>query len=699
MKKTLLLCCAAALTAGASAAVKTDVLDLETIETLATLEDVQLDEYEGYLQGSTFNLDGSFTDSGVTYKIGRVFKNGENIKFGYQGFLATEENPDGLYVQSVKVVLADPENVYSQSYLYTRDTKVTYKDGYGGLQPEVGYNYDTYNEYPGNTKIEPESWGQQGGSTFKVEGPYTHMVLQPVDNPIIRIEVTWDTSAPVAQVKTPDIMFGQDATGNYPSPLSVRFQCQTPGSTACYTVTRNGEAYLNGELVLTDDYNADVITVEGQPDDVIAVTLVCKKDGFKDSDEVTKSVTLTLPGLSAPAGDLFGYGWFEAVTGRPYVITNPNGVGTLHYAVNGGEETTTDEAQVSLTVPGKPGDEFTVSAWITADGYIASQTKEFNAVVYTNVLATPYFSLDDGEVRPNTTITANSNDSWRGGQFKYRVNDGEWVLTENTESVRVPVEGSLKLEVQLLAATEGDNTYFVDSEIAEGNWTVEPVDPEYHYAVSPYDFFEANEGEEKYCYFYSMNGQTIKGTVNGVEFEHLGNCYHNWNYSENCYQTPYFYWSGANSTHMFRNNDAINGIAKVKFDFEGSNDPLNLYFSDSHIADVQNLPSDCQEVYLNGDEADGKWLDLAAYDQANGTSASGKKYFALVPGNQNVYPNIQRLMLEKEGYVSGIAEMGTATEGATRYYGLDGVEVSADKLAGGIYVKVQNGKASKVAVK
>lgn len=699
MKKTLLpvLCVAAACGLANAATVKTDIIDLETVQLAAAAEGLTVplagnDDFAS----ANLNIDGDFMESGITYKVGFLQDSEDYMRFMYSGFISTVDNPDNLYISEIRVVVPETGYYYGGN-LYVRETPVEY---HGDIpSPNVGYSWDLGGTYPGNSQIFCES----DGKTFKIEEPYKHMVFQPSDAvQISKIEIDWTDEAPVPQVKTPSINFQADATGAYPSPLTVNITCGTVGATVNWSVTNNGTPAESGSAVVESEWTPISFTVTGNDGDRIVITAVGTKEGFSDSQSATGSVTISLPGLNAPYSPVF-YGW-DAVLGATYTIANNNEVGTLHYTVNG-VASTTEEKSVTLTVTGNIGDNYAVEAWITEPGYTESRHCTFEGAIVTNKLKAPEFDPASGELRSGTTVMVNDEESWKGKCYAIRINGGEWEETDDNYSYKYKVTEAVTIEAKLIAQTEGEYSYYIDSDVTTAVYTVEALDPELHYAVTPHIFFDPEtdlyDNGELYCYFYATAAEPSKtGETNGVQFELTGNSQHNWNFSDNCFYDPYFDLNGLYKN--VRNNNPIPGtISRVKVDYDGSKTEVLLHFSNSRIDDIENLPSDTQTYTLDGQALDGQWLNLSELSEQTGSDLSNKKYFALSPKmNEWGYANssIQRILLEK-GQGSGIEGVCESDADAVVYYDLNGMRVNADRLGAGIYVKVAGGKSSKVIVK
>lgn len=682
MKKSLLFSLLAAGALSATAADVVDVIDLDQMQIAAAMEGVEIpDGPYGY--GSVFlTLDGDLTESGCSYKVGYLAYNETYLYFRYSGFLTNIDNPNGYYLEKVvyNYPLSSQYDIYSGS-VYGRSEAVGFHmDGADNMVPNVGYDYSTYQPYPGNTTIDSNEYDYRN---YPVEAPLQYVVCQPCDNKSITIEIHWSKTAPVPQVKTPVLEIRPDATGAYPSGTLAQMTCVTNPCTLNYTITRNGEAYAQAAAELESQWSPVSVALDGEPGDVFDVSCYASREGYTDSETVTASCTLTLPGLRAPEGDMFSsWGGWSAVQNRPYVVRNPNGVGTMYVTVDGVQYAVKEES-LELEVLGEVGDTFSISAYITAEGHTPSEEVSFTGDIESNKIATPWISPDTDEVIAGTEISFSSSNAWVGSSIIYRINGGEWIDTGATWTQYYTVTEDVLIEVQVLADTEGEYSYYTDSDIASRYYKIEVLDPETTIVLKPVDF-----APDLYAYWDTLNYTTVNQDGAAVDWEYFGNIQ---SYNE------VFTMSG---TAYLRNlTEVSDGIYGFKLNQENEwQSNMVLYFSDE-VLDIAALPEDAvnNAVAVNWDN-NGQWLNLSVYDAENGTNNAGKKYMLLAPG-EYMYTQVSRLVVSTDinTQVEGI---NAAARGVDAVYTVNGVRLDNNQpLAPGLYIKVTDGKAVKVLVK
>lgn len=678
MKKFLL---ASVLAAGActmaSAADVVDVLDLDLLNIGATMEGIEIPNGEDYMT-TTMTLDGMLTESGCSYKFGYLSYKGNDIYFGYNGWFANLDNPNGMYLE--KIVLSyNTDEYWVSGSLYVRETPVGYHlDGADRDMPNVGWDSENSDYYPGNTQVYGEGYQ---GRDYTVEYPFQYFVCNTASFNLSKIEVYWSRTAPVPNIATPTIDIVPDATGAYPTGTWVNMYCLTEGVDLVWNVTRNGEEWKNGTDVVTGTYSAISVQLEGEVGDEFTISCYGERDGYNTSETATKSVTLTMPGLAAPEADLFdGWGRWQAIQTRPYVIRNTNGVGTMIVTVDGIEYRTNEES-IEFDVLGEVGDELTVSAYIQAEGYVTSRTVEYAGYVESNQLPAPTFTPDGTEIIKGSDVSFGSNNGWMGEKMIYRVNGGEWQDAEYIGSCTLTLEEDALIEAQVIAATEGDYAFYRDSEVTSHLYKMEVLDPVLDTVLLPETF------DPEWKSWWSV----CDAIVGDVEWQYYGTT----NYWNN-----YFNMQGA--MYMRNLTPVENGIYAFKVNQCNQwNSDLRLFFSDEEIDYTDGEWSVDEEVldnavYVNW-STNGSWVDLAEYDAENGTDNSGKKFVLVAAADDYTYANVNRIVISSNLNTSVSAV--EAAEAGAAVYTINGMRVSSDKLQPGLYIQVKDGKATKVLVK
>lgn len=682
MKKELLtLACLAGLGLTASATDFTDVLTLEEAQIAAAMDGQEVNGY-----WDTGHPDFAwFGESGIEYRIGGVVDDEDGgMQFYYGGFVATNDNPDGLYLKSVKF-LSDDGTVYG------RTTPVEYHLDGDTYVPNVGGYFDysdwSYITYPGNTYLDQSSYGY-----YVAEEPFPYVVISPNSGTsyhISGIEITWTDQPVVPQVKTPSISINSDYyTQAIPTGTSVSMSCATNDATIHYTVSINGAAAQ--EFTGTAGTSSAEYVMVGNAGDVFAFTCWATKDGYTDSEIVTKEATLTLPGLEAPTGDISEYAWFDCILGRTGTISNPNedGIGTIVYTINDGEEQESTATSVQFVIEGEIGSMFTVSAYIKCEGYNNSPVVTMSKEIKTNKLNAPYFEPGDGaEVQAGKQIRIASNQAYMCKGFKYRINEGEWIVAEGEDDVRFNIEADCTVEAQMLANTEGSYSYYIDSDIVSASYTLEVINENMYVLIPAVFGFTGSTLSDHAEYTAELNGVTFEAKT-GMN-------------SRN-----YFDWGGGSSfgDHICNLDPMPQGIQRIKTE-DNYNKAMVVFLSDTPILDngwslYNNFSDDMNNAVVIESADNGLWVNLAEYDEENGTEFAGKQYMLIRPYDIGGWSATTRIIFDtNENPTVGVENIEAETALADGIYNLNGIVVKNDRLAKGIYVKVANGKASKMIVK
>lgn len=677
MKKFLL---ASVLAAGActmaSAADVVDVFDLDFLNIAAAMDGKEIPDGEDFLS-TEITVDGMLTESGSTYKFGYLAYKGSDIAFGYSGFFTNIDNPSGLYLKNITITY-NPDVYWASGTLYVRETPVEFHlDGADREVPNVGYDSTQGGYYPGNEQIYGNDYQ---GRVFEIEYPFQYFVLQPATERMEKIVITWSEEAPVPNIATPTIDVLPDATGATPSGTWVNMYCKTAGVDLVWDVTRNGEVWKSGVDVIEGEYMPIGVELEGEVGDEFTISCYGEREGYNTSETTTRSVTLTMPGLAAPEAPMFGrWAYWDAIQTRPYTIRNTNGVGTMIVTVNGIEYRTLEES-IEFEVLGEIGDELTISAYIQAEGYVTSETRNYTGYVVTNQIAAPIFSPEGDEIIAGAQVRFGNSSSWMGQKMIYRINGGEWQDAESISSYTITLEGDALIEAQILADTEGEYSYYRDSEIASHMYKIEVLNPEFDIVLVPTTF------DPEYASYWTV----CDAVVDGVEWQYYGTT-NGWNDSFNL-----------NDEMYMRNLTPVeNGIYAFKINQcnEYASD-LVLYFSDEEIEVVDNewqLDDEMIDnaVYVNW-STNGSWVNLAKYDEENGTDNSGKK-FVLVGADVWTRAQVNRFVFSSD--INTSVSAVEAAEAGAAVYTINGMRVSSDKLQPGLYIQVKDGKATKVLVK
>ena len=245
---------------------------------------------------------------------------------------------------------------------------------------------------------------QQGNARFKISSSGLSTYVDDINY----IEES------VEQVSTPALSLsgGEVAKGSQVSITS------TEGATIYYSI--NGGSYQT---------YTGAISITG-PTTLLAYAT---KAGYADS-WTAKAVytvadvkpTLATPTMSIANGSV---NWGTQVT-----IQVADAVATLHYSINGGTEQTTT-GNKSISIEGDKGATFTVSAYLTRDGYTQSTTATGSWTIVYPQLAEPIFSAADNAgiaLGAKVTISVET-----GASVMYTINGGNVQSAISTKEIEI----------------------------------------------------------------------------------------------------------------------------------------------------------------------------------------------------------------------------------------------------------------------
>jgi hypothetical protein len=218
-------------------------------------------------------------------------------------------------------------------------------------------------------------------------------------------------------------------------------QTATPtASVAAGAVTSGTAVSLSSETGATIYYSVDdgntysvyssAITINS-PTTLMAYAV---KDGKSTSWSIKNVYTisdapqqqLTAPTFSVASGS-------EIMWGSQVTIQVSDALATLHYSLNGSAEVTAT-GDKELTLKGENGENITISAYLTREGYTQSETANASYTIKYGSLEAPVFSLDDNASVPyGNTVTISVA---AGVKIMYAVNGKNNIATE---SVSVPI--------------------------------------------------------------------------------------------------------------------------------------------------------------------------------------------------------------------------------------------------------------------
>lgn len=697
MKKQLLLSlCLLGASTAALATDYTDTLDELQISFLCDDHGVDWDSYYTDTKlndtDSAWEWEGDVT--GIKYEIAGLTKSDQSGFYCItDGGLTNITNPNGLYLKKVKVNGAN-----STVMLKLNKDQV------------VGFNNNAPDSYESG----------YGSNPVSIEKPFKWFFVNLrdcieriyFDDGIESVDITWTDEAPVETLHEPYFNVSIDYATQTAKPGTTVYMnenSQDSGTTVKYTVKVNDGAAVE----YTGEAGAGTAQYVLNHEVGDQVTIVCwtVKEGAVDSPKATKVIDINLSKLDKPGIE---NSWnLKFMAGNKGKLYNPNMdydteevIGTMHYNINGTEGTTT-EYSVDFTIAGEVGADFTITAWVEAEGYLKSDDFTLTQQIEDAALKAPHFQYNSNTVTSDTEfetvpveLNVYSEDSTYG-QYWIKVNDGEWTSYEaGINNVELTAEEGATILAQLRAWTEpveiwGENcdyTYRTDSPIATITIKKEQLGDEVH-VITPHAFFE--DGEIANGAFRKDNAKTA--TIKGVTYKSSCEIYEkNGGVFEHSIHSSY-------KDYICNVTPIEEGISAIKVN-ENNNDGVVVYFCDDVIADgCDHVTPFSENVAANGielaNETANTWINLASYDAANGTSLSGKKYMCVVGPTSWSWANTRRILLATGTTSVGVEEVAVETALADGVYTVSGLKVAEENLLPGLYVKVANGKATKVLVK
>lgn len=420
-------------------------------------------------------------------------------------------------------------------------------------------------------------------------------------------------------------------------------------ATTIHYTTDGGATYET-----STDYSVGMIINEN-----MTITAYATGDApFKESEKVTYNYTVVTPTVDTPTiwpetGILPGTTLYLNADQDAY-LSYSWGIKNGDVDVVKHEEETIQDSYVDITVP-NDNIEIGYTLWVNAtakrDGYNDSEPLNFTYTFVGVKLDAPTFSIETGtKVDKGTEVTI-TRDS-RASELHYKINDGEEQTTQDS-SVNVEIT-----EAMTIVAWATGTGIFEQSDNATASYTVETRTVVTD-VITPATF--GNTGD------MDMTRKDYENTSGaGITYHYLG-CFYNSNFFVN-YDTDCILY---NVTGKSIKQITVNGNSSYTYYVKFSNEAPITEVDKSGLSTV--------------------------YGGYTVSPSEDAKYFAIMFNGTAMFPSVNVEYWEDTSVgVEGIA----AENGEAMYFDLNGAKVnSLENAVPGVYVRVANGKATKVLVK
>lgn len=630
-------------------------------------------------------------ESGSKFELSNVVSNGTFFSFNYSydvEYGLKNTNPGG-YINKVSIdISAWPEGYY---YFYVSDQPLTKENYYNGK----------YVYLDNSDKKDHIEWEADGIYQYIYFGQYQQMISD--------FAIEWSVEKPVIKAKTPNI----SANTGWDMPF-------TPGTTVTVNAD-NGlnldvKVYLDNELVedLSKKYEKSNVEFEapGEAGQVLKVEAFAYAEGYNDSDLATWSETLAFPYTARVvregsdrdvyAGMELEYTCDTEGATIDYVLKI---IGADYSPVKVFDKVTGCTSPLAITIPEEveEGQSIEIEFTSLAPNHQA-QTSYDNLNVVSKQVNAPYFSIENNsEVMKGTKVEISKSN--HVSELVYTINGGEEQRCSEW-SVKIPIEEDMTISAYCIAEEPFEN-----SETVEYTYTLEKFTDNQH-VLTPSLFVKSDEDYNK------TEINEYKATVDNIEYVYSGGLYH---YSNEYYgfddNTFYVYTEGS----ILYNNTPINdGIRRIKVNNPMSYTAVYVVLSEEPVTEVTEELSNFDDpagdklvrIRIGGDwqavREYGQWIDVSDFvtmptTEAETYDAADKKtfvpkYVALYRyGSSSNY--VQRFIVERNNKPTGVEAIEAETDGTEAIYDLNGVHVSGENLAPGIYIRKAGNKTSKFVVK
>lgn len=683
---------------------------------------------EDYIYGNDLTYT---AESGLTYDLVNIALTEDYFRFWYNADLSSCLNGGSTdqWLESITIKCYNIER--SQDVrIFASENEFDYTswDGRDGAD----FQYKEYC-YP-NSK---------GEVVVKVNVPCRFFAMTVSQGNVESITVNWTDVKPVPTVENPVFEC-------WDNPVEVGSRLDIKTSTTGATI--HASVYINDVLaaeqpepyVLANEWDSMSVTLPGKAGDVVKVEAYASKENWENS-ETTTWTSEPLAMAPAPRPNLVKVGsdsnWISYVIGGEQVEiqVNTNDENWNPVPVEGAKvkysygwidyddsdnsyetETVEADAPVIITVPedAPVGLTFIVNAVAVVEGYRESEKMSNYIQIISNVLDTPTFSLEDGAtVKAGGSLTINRPNN--ASEIHYTVNGGEEQVSDQW-SVTIPVTEEITVE----AWATGDAPFKPSDKVTV---TVAPEKFEDWQDVITVSTFGVNEDNHLDTSF-TMHKSVLTNANTGVQYEYKGGFYNRWVDSD--YVDMFYFdsnnWQvfpflrntipGVESTsnkpvpvktvqidsyedrgfYLFLSNEMIELTEEMTvYGYEGT-DVLRLT-----VAGGYNMGYDYPD---NFGLKPGVMINLDEFQKENGDDEhvyNDKLYFTIAPVQASQSYYLERAIVGYNNNVTtGIGSVAAdSLNGLDAIYNLNGVKVSADNLKPGVYVRVVDGKATKVVVK
>lgn len=388
---------------------------------------------------------------------------------------------------------------------------------------------------------------------------------------------------------------------------------------------------------------------------------------FKESEKVTYSYTVVTPKTPIPTlypttGILPGSTLYLNAEGEEDTLTYSWGIKNGDEVVSeSGEQTAQEYADINVPADIEIGYTLWVKATATREGYDPSEPLDFTYTFEAVKLDAPTFSLPTSDdLMPGTEVTITMPS--HATTLHYTLNDGE----EQTSDTNVTLTIKENTEVKAWATGTG---VFTQSDEATASYKVlgKNVD-----VLVPTMWSDFTAG----AYQFAEHG-TATSSKTGSEIEYVFNGGYDIVDGVNT-----FYFNDYYTSILY--NKTGKKILRIKLETPLAK-TVYMYLSDVAPVTVYNS----SPTFGFYDASDyGVWKDAQE-------AKSGAQYF----GIWGSVGQVSRILIEYEDTSVGVE--GIASEnGEAMYFDLNGAKVnSLENAVPGVYVRVANGKATKVLVK
>lgn len=576
---------------------------------------------------------------------------------------------------------------------------------YVGNEPLTPDNYYSVGEY--------KSLSQKGDNSlhyeWEADGHYQYIFCREYEKLLTDMTIEWSAEKPVLKAKTPYI----SANTGWDMPF-------TPGTTVTVNAD-NGlnldvKVYLDNELVedLSKKYEKNNVEFEapGEAGQVLKVEAFAYAEGYNDSDLATWSETLAFPYTARVvregsdrdvyAGMELEYTCDTEGATIDYVLKI---IGADYSPVKVFDKVTGCTSPLAITIPEEveEGQSIEIEFTSLAPNHQA-QTSYDNLNVVSKQVNAPYFSIENNsEVMKGTKVEISKSN--HVSELVYTINGGEEQRCSEW-SVKIPIEEDMTISAYCIAEAPFENSGTV-----EYTYTLEKFTDNQH-VLTPSLFVKSDEDYNK------TEINEYKATVDNIEYVYSGGLYH---YSNEYYgfddNTFYVYTEGS----ILYNNTPINdGIRRIKVNNPMSYTAVYVVLSEEPVTEVTEELSNFDDpagdklvrIRIGGDwqavREYGQWIDVSDFvtmpaAEAETYDAADKKtfvpkYVALYRyGSSSNY--VQRFIVERNNKPTGVEAIEAETDGTEAIYDLNGVRVSGENLAPGIYIRKAANKTSKFVVK